>query len=352
MPSKFTMKKYLLIFIVLIYTQTVQSQDPQFSQFYAAQNYLNPAFVGSGNGVRATLNHRMQWPKLGATFNTTAFSLDYNWQKANSGLGVLVVTNQISEAALSSTDINLQYAYNLQLNDNYYFRPGLQVGYSLRSLDYSKLVFTDQLGEDGLISTISGENFNTDNLGFFDVSAGGILYSDKLWFGASVHHINRPNETFLDADNRLPMKFSVHGGYKIILFQKTYRSYKARNRQSFNEEEISITPVFNYKKQGQFDQFDIGTYFNYSPIVLGFLYRGLPIKNYTEGIYNNESIIALAGIRWNGMSIGYSYDFTISSLAGNTGGSHEFSISYDFPVKQVKRGRKKIKRTGLPCPTF
>ncbi|PJC62051.1 MAG: hypothetical protein CO022_06595, partial [Flavobacteriales bacterium CG_4_9_14_0_2_um_filter_32_27] len=39
-------------------TINVYGQDPEFTQFYANQLYLNPAFAGSSYCPKLSLNHR------------------------------------------------------------------------------------------------------------------------------------------------------------------------------------------------------------------------------------------------------------------------------------------------------
>ncbi len=48
------MYKLMVLVVVLILAagETVTAQDPQFSQFYAAPLYLNPAFAGSTGQAR------------------------------------------------------------------------------------------------------------------------------------------------------------------------------------------------------------------------------------------------------------------------------------------------------------
>ena len=48
---------------------TLQAQDPQFSQYYAAPLYLNPAFTGSEMLPRIGANYRNQWPGIELDFS-------------------------------------------------------------------------------------------------------------------------------------------------------------------------------------------------------------------------------------------------------------------------------------------
>ena len=94
---------------------------------------------------------------------------------------------------------------------------------------------------------------------------------------------------------------------------------------------------------------DVGLYFTYEPVVFGMSYRGIPFKT-IDGYPDNESVIFLAGITTNGLSIGYSYDYTISSLTARTGGAHEVSIRYEFFLGNRRKPPKNVRQ--LPCPKF
>ena len=59
--------------------------------------------------------------------------------------------------------------------------------------------------------------------------------------------------------------------------------------------ERSITPNFQYQRQGEFDQLDIGTYLTVEPLVFGLWYRGIPIQEEFPGFNDKESLIFLGG---------------------------------------------------------
>jgi type IX secretion system PorP/SprF family membrane protein len=186
-----------------------------------------------------------------------------------------------------------------------------------------------------------------ENVSYFDFSSGGLLYSDRAWLGVSGHHLNRPTQSFFDQNSRLPIRMTVHAGYKVPLDDET-RQGLAMN---VLEREKSLSFAALYKAQGKFDQFDVGTYLTYEPVVFGLWYRGLPIKQTELGLNNNDALIFLFGFKQAGLSIGYSYDLTISNLGTSTGGAHEISASYEFPAPQPKRRVPRSARK-LPCPRF
>ena len=56
---------YVLLCIIYFSPESVQAQDPAFSQFFASPLTLNPALTGKFNGtLRVAGNYRNQWPQI------------------------------------------------------------------------------------------------------------------------------------------------------------------------------------------------------------------------------------------------------------------------------------------------
>src|SRR6185369_13160362 len=79
-----------LSLLMLLTGYSVTAQDPQFSQFYAAPLYLNPAFAGSTNQGRIGGNYRNQWPSIDANYTTMSFFADFYLEDYKSGVGMLI----------------------------------------------------------------------------------------------------------------------------------------------------------------------------------------------------------------------------------------------------------------------
>ncbi len=335
-----------------------QAQDPQYSQFYATPLYLNPAFAGSAMAPRVTFNYRNQWPSLNANFVTTSLSADYHIEKLNSGIGLIVNSDQ-QFSNLKTTEIGALYAYRVQLSENLSVNLGIQGSYVTRGINFGDYTFADQIEQ--YLATGAYPAMTVDpivqsgklnaQINYLDFSTGGILYSDRFWFGASVHHLNQPNQSFYNGEARLPMKIGVQAGYRIGL-----ADYEIGNGLGDEiEKEKSVTLVAHYKKQGTADQLDLGAYLTYSPLVLGLWYRGIPLQSYqtsTQKYISNDAAIILVGYRQDSFSIGYSYDLTVSTLGAATGGAHEISLSYTFAELFDKKSRYRARKAEIKCPKF
>jgi type IX secretion system PorP/SprF family membrane protein len=329
------MKRSLLIGVFLLSSFMVGAQDIQYSQYYANPIYLNPAFTGSTGMTRAGVNFRNQWPAMDATFIAYTAYFDHFEERINSGFGLIIQGAQESFTQTSLNEIGLVYSYRLKLSERSYIQAGAQGSLVARDALFDRVVLGTQLDIDtGLIIGEPGGAFEGDSqIRSADVHAGLLYYGEKAWFGVSAFHLLGPEISYLvDNSNKLPVKYSLHGGYRIDLAPGDINDY-------FNntDQERSLALGFNYKKQGQFSQLDLGAEFFFEPLVLGMWYRGLPSK---YSLPNNESLVFLLGVNIPmGIDLGYSYDYPISKLGlSSSGGAHELSFRYVFsPFKDKKR---------------
>ncbi len=332
----------LLLFSI---SKTAFSQDIQFSQFYANPLFHNPAFAGSIHATRAMVQTRLQWLGLDANYKTYYAAGDTYLSKYKSGLGFQIVRDIQGASIYSSTQFSFLYSYEVPVTKTFSVRFGLQASGVQRTLNYSGLRFPNQFNDGAQDVFVGGGNYQTGNENqlYADFSAGTVIYSDRLWAGFSVQHLNTPVQSFAGATrDNLDMTYQLIGGYKIPLTQKKYLAYTE------DKSEVSITPTFHYKSQGKADQLDLGLYGIYNQLMAGFWYRGIPIKHYSPQINNRESVVFLVGWMYKNWCASYSYDLTISKLtAAGPGGSHEFNVTYIHkPVKKHKPMRR------LPCPSF
>lgn len=325
-----------IILLVFSLCYKMQAQDPQFTQFYANPIYLNPAYTGVTYEHRFIGNYRNQWLGLSKAYQTFSASYDYNLADVNSGIGFQLWRDVAGSSKFTTTSAGLSYAYHVKLDKFRELRGGMQFNYVSKTIDYSKLVFNDQLTPNP--STVSKDAINiVPRSGYVDVNAGILLNSTEYWAGISALHINSPNTSIVDGSIKLPIKFSVHGGYRFVQEKKGNRLLKY------------ISPAFNYRHQQNYDQLDIGVYYVHFPLNLGLWYRGLPLKHYKPTYPNRDALCLLVGVDLKDydMRIGYSYDLTLSKLVSNSTGSHEISIIYEI-AKRSKKSRKVL----ISCPKF
>lgn len=335
--------KHIIIKLVVFtfVSSVLHAQHYQFSQFYSAPTYLNPAFTGANACSRLAMNYRNQWNGIPGTFTTYQITFDHMARKYNSGFGMQLYSDKAGLGSLRTTQVNLLYAYELKINKQFGARAGLSVGVTQRSIDYSALVFGDQIARGGASTTV--EDVSMSKRIYADMAAGILGFTSNAWLGISLNHLNAPNQSLQNIDSRLPMEFKLHGGYKFAFDGDESNSNKA------NPERNSITIASNYKKQAKFNQMDLGVYYSKNYVVFGLWYRGIPFFRPVPGYRNNDALTFLGGVAVEKFRIGYSYDITISKLSNSDSkGTHEISMSYQFCNPKKKKKRLVL----ISCPKF
>ena len=218
------MKKiYLVIFTLLLSTCFLKAQDPSFSQFYANRLYLNPGFTGTQSGLTLGLHYRNQWHIVPGGFTTYAVWADIQEPFISSGFGVIAMRDSEGAGSLVSQGFGLSYSYIARFSKTFNVNIGLRTSYNQKFVDWSKLVFSDQLHPiDGIVNgTNAVEPITRSN--FVDFDAGLVA----RWqmnigkkeinsnFGFAVSHLTQPEESLQSIGTKLPRKFTGHFGTMI-----------------------------------------------------------------------------------------------------------------------------------------
>lgn len=332
------MRARYLLFPFLIVALTVRAQDPQFSQWYAAAQYLNPALTGNTHQDRIALNYRLQWPGVQPGYETYMAAYDHRFSTAPVGMGAMVLRDKAGTSGLTSTTIGMSYSYEARINYKRAIRGGVRLGYTMRGVNPDGYLFADQVIRDNAPQTIEPNLVPRTN--YLDLAGGLMYYSESFWAGVSVNHLNKPNMSLMvDGQAPLERRMSAHLGYRFPI----------DGQRTVAKSETRMTLATHYKMQGKWDQLDLGAYADHHQFTAGLWYRGLPIaKAYKPGYGNNEAVILMIGYQTeNQLRFVYSYDITISKLTMRSAGAHEISLIYEWP-KQVKKRKHKI----VPCPKF
>lgn len=328
------MIRYLLVLLILIIGESAAfSQDPVFSQFYAAPLQVNPAFAGITYAPRITLNYRNQWPSWPNAFVTYAATYEQPLEALNSGLGLLAMADVAGDGIYKTNRFSGIYGYQVRVTPDFAMKFGVEAGLIQTRVDWNQLIFLDQL--DPLTGATDGEgnpNLSQDqppeslNKTVVDISAGLLAYGGNFYAGVSVKHLNRPNDNLYEVNSNLsvgmPLRFTVHGGGEFTL-------ERGNNRQR----PAFISPNVMYIQQGDFGQINGGAYAGFDKFYGGLWYR--------HTLENADAVIGLVGVRHGVLRIGYSYDYTISQLTnGTTGGTHEISLTINFEESSRLKNRR------------
>ncbi len=319
------------------------AQDPNFSQFFASPLTLNPAMTGKFDGVyRVAGNYRNQWPTIYNAFTTYTASFDMGILKNRIpeydqfGVGILGFADQAGDGVLKTNSAALSVAYHKSIDENGYNQigAGFQGGFVSKRLDVTKVTFEDQLTTSGFTGPTS-EIFSGKqvSVSYFDVNAG-VFYNgtsngyNNFYFGASMYHINRPQESFEgDPYFLLNPRITFQGGGKIPAGQYNYVHFSANYSVQAKAHNAMMGGAYGLNVNADPDDPTI--------VYLGSWFRF------------GDAVIPYVGLEFGDLHFGATYDINISSLkpGSNARGGAEISLIY---IKKPSDPNAK----KLNCPKF
>lgn len=336
------MKKALFwsLFIVLLLVKPVYAQDHVYSQFFNAPNYLNPALNGQFNGdLRFNMIYRSQWTNLPDPLNYYTFAVDYQVPRFGGGFGLMATQSSEGIAYFKKTNISGIYSYSV-IFDSGALSFGLQAGLTNRSIDFEKLVFSDQIDpETGIIpgSTSSASSLPYNRRSFFDAGAGINLVKGDLMIGFAVQHLNKPDQSFTGTKATLAPRYNGHLSYKILT-------------NTYIDDAPAIIPSVVYFQQGTVKSYSGGLQFKTRNVNLGVWYRG-------DGDQHDAVVFSLIldlfprRDTYDKLRIGMSHDATLSKISwGKTAGTTEGALNYEITFPRSYRPSNE--NSGKRCYDF
>lgn len=288
-----------LLFTIGSILPSIGQQDPQFSQNMHNKLFVNPAYAGSSGAYCGSLLYRSQWagyqgdgqPKTGL------LSLDGPINVLHGGVGLTLFSDQLGYE--NTFGVKLGYAYRFDIGATGKLGIGIDAGFMQKSIDGTK--FNPNDPNDPYIPG------NVKASVFPDLGAGLYFNSEKFYAGLSASHLTEGSFDLLSTKYKLSRHYYATAGYRFDVSPT-----------------IGITPSLFLKNDGATTQIDANllAMFN-NKFWLGASYR------------IEDAIVLMAGFNlFNGLKIGYSYDFTSSELKNYSDGSHEIMLGYCFNPKK------------------
>lgn len=326
-----------LLLIILAGRGTADAQDPAFSQVFNNRLYLNPAFAGVDETHRVTLAHRNMWRvSLPRNYVTTTASYDFKpCAFPRIGFGFIAMSDVEGDGRLKSTEAGAMFAvhnpYSLNRRRKAHsagsFSFSLQTSLISRSIDWSKLIFADQLSPvNGVVHPQSQQARPNDapvnNVDF----AFGFLWRQRFYVsktldmtfhaGYAVHHILRPQVGLL-VNGIMPTRHTLHAGALIPMSKAGY-----------------LVPGFRYMGQhlGYADHksLDINVMYLVKNVFAGASYRMNHLKDYD---LNTDALVLMAGYEFDfskqtALRLTYSFDGNFKGVSRGNFFTHEINLIF------------------------
>ncbi len=306
-------------------TVKFHAQDVIFSQKFLVPETLNSSFTGAIRASKFGSAHKSQWHSTDFKTNSSFAFFDTWLEKYKIGLGVSFLNQTESGASYSFNQINFNYSMAFRLNRTWFFRPSISAGLGMKNYGFQNILLEDQIN----VSNNSINKSSIDpillrsNRNFFDFSSSLLFNNDDSWIGLTLRHLNKPNISLTEGGNiPLDVFISIHSKYYLPLLEDN-RTFFARKSKIFL--------LTDFIMQANVNRFDLGFQYIFdNQFSFGITTASVPIKNQNTS-FGISSISMFSGIKWQGFRFGYSYDFNTTNLFF-TGGTHEFSIAYDFDI--------------------
>jgi type IX secretion system PorP/SprF family membrane protein len=295
--------KIAIAFFIVTGQMVMAQQDPLSSQYMFNTLTFNPGVAGTSGMICATAMNRQQWVGFKGAPATTLFNITtpVTLFGAKSGVGVLVESD------------NVGFNKNIILSGSYSYL--MDVGMGKLGIGLSLGMLNTSLNPTWVIpagdehTPVSGDPLipeNKESVLAFDAGLGLYYKTDKYYGSLSVTHINQPKIKFTKGTPYFSRHYYLTGGYNIQMPNPS----------------LELLPSFFAVSDGKMVQFAITSLVRYNKKVWGGV-------SYRAG----DALIGIVGLElFNGIRLGYSYDFTISDIGKASSGSHEFMINYCFDL--------------------
>jgi type IX secretion system PorP/SprF family membrane protein len=331
-------KTSLFVCLFLLLSIKSRGQDVHFSQMEFSPLTLNPGMAGMHSPLQGIVNYRNQWNTVGVPYQTIGASIDGRFnenQKGKSGIiagGLNFFNDKAGDLGLVTSNVNVHLAYHLILDRASTLGLGIYSGFGQQNIDTDAARWGSQY--DGMAYNPifnNGENPIYAENSYFDTGAGLVYNYQKpggqlkqnnqflLTYGVALYHVNRPNYSLLSTESeKLFMRWSAFANADI----------------GITNSRGSILPGIYFQRQKTSMEIMFGTYFKYI-LQEGSLYtmRKKPAAMYL-GLFNRfrDAIIAKAMLEINQYSVGFAYDFNISSLitASQARGGFELFLRFNM----------------------
>ena len=295
--------------MLLLLTMSMQAQqEPHFAHYWAMEPSFNPAAAGKDPVINVAGAYAMTLTGFENAPKTMYVGADMPFRLLNRfhGAGIQIVSDQLG--LFTHQRLVLQYNYKQNLLGGV-LSAGIQFGILSEKFRGSSLDLENPDDPAFTRSDVSGVAIDL---------AAGVYYKHRNWHaGISVLHATAPEIELGDRSiYKVSRAYYLTGGYNIKL------------RNPF----ITIHPTVFGMYDGTNYRMDVTTRVKYTHDKK-VLYAGV-------GYSPNNSITALIGGNFHGISLGYAYEVYTSVLKiGN--GSHELFVGYQTTLNFQKKGRNR-----------
>lgn len=308
------MKLYITLFIFTSVSLFAKAQQiPQYSQWFWHQQSINPAHSGIKPCVEVKTLYRTQWLGLDGAPNSGVFTLSVplyakrkKFLSARQGLGVKAERDQIGP--FTGNRFSVSYAGHFNFSMDTRLSIGISAG--IQQWNFNKEKSTTLVAD-----PVVGQS---NSMVAPDASLGFWWNGKNYYLGFAMSQLTRSNWQDISSDSRFKFHPMLNGGYRWVV-----------------QEGITLLPsaIMRLPPKGPVS-IDLNMMVDFrNKFGVGLGYR------------NTDAVMAFVNLKFKEQfSIGYSFDYVLSSIGRNEYFTHEISLSFSSCKS------RETKKTS--CPLF
>ena len=298
--------------------------DAQFSQYWAVQNYYNPAAIGITDNINIKAGSRIQWIGIDnapMSFNALG-DMPFKFLEKRWAVG-LNISSQ-SMGLYRSINAAAQLAYRKRMLKGE-LSIGVQVGIINETFKGTEVFIpSDDEYHDTNDDAIPQQDIAGTG---FDAAAGLHFTHKYFWVGISATHLNQPSIS-LKTENSEDDMYEFQAG-------RTYY-FMAGGNIPIKNTLFELQPSVFFKTDTQYWTAEATARLRYKK----FLSAGVSYRW-------KDAVAFHIGAELKGVTLGYSYDFPVSNIIKGTSGSHELWLGYNLKLDLGEKNKNKHKSIRL-----
>jgi type IX secretion system PorP/SprF family membrane protein len=359
---------YIIFSLSLFYISFLSGQDLQYNSFHQNRMLFNPSLTGSHGSQSLRIQSKMQWWNDGGRgYRNLGIMYEESIPCSILDIGFKLLGSEEGEGIYRTTEAGFLSSVYLPINSTkqsvHNVKFGVDFSWGFNSIDFSRLIFSDQL--DPKYGVVFPSSFSPPNEGLSSVYFNpGFGFSVKsLWnknkknpiasnFGLAMYRFYTINDgeinqsvSLLGLKTTNPYRMSGFAELEFVAYQK-------------NRKFVSLRPLVLYQRQGSLHYIETGSRIHFTrSLGVGLYYHTCPGNEIGQTPWFTISTdVATFTSHGRKLQFVFSYSENMGGLQNLVGPHFELGIAYHLAKSTVCKWLKledEVKySSGFKCPVM
>jgi type IX secretion system PorP/SprF family membrane protein len=309
------MMKRIITYILFLTVTISYGQElnlPVWTQYLADNDFIiSPTYAGIGDNLKIRANGLTQWVGIKNAPDNQSLYADFRISN-RSGVGISAYNDRNGNTRQKGVKFSFAHHLTLDYKSKQYLSLGLSYNINSFRIDIENFNTTFDVP---IIDPAINDDRSVNNNNF---DAGFLYRWDKFYLSFNANNlISKDTDAFIGIEPSRLLNYQLYTGY--VISSKNNKDVEFEPSvffQLFDSDRRSATDInFKYRKFNR-----NGDYY-----WIGASYRFL-----NDQFLNPLNVGPMAGVLYNKIYFGYSYQLTINDLAGFNSGTHVVTIGLNL----------------------